>query len=236
MPTAADIVAELKTLGSETTKKTLLRHGAREPFYGVKIGDLKKIQKRVKRDHALALALYDTGIADAQYLAGLIADPPRMTKAQLQKWVKTAAWSMVCDYTVAWVAAESPFGAELARGWIDSKKEGIAVSGWNTWSSIVSITPDEDLDLDELVGLLERVQKEIHTAPNRVRYVMNGFVIAVGCYVPELTAKAKAVAKAIGPVEVDMGDTACQVPAALDYIAKVEKAGRVGRKRATAMC
>jgi hypothetical protein len=65
---------------------------------------------------------------------------------------------------------------------------------------------------------------------------MNGFVIAVGCFVPELTARAKAVAKTVGRVEVDMGDTSCKVPAALEYIAKVEKAGRVGRKRATAMC
>ena len=56
MPTAADIVAELKTLGRESIKKVLLKHGAREPFYGVKVEDLKKIQKRVKRDHALALA------------------------------------------------------------------------------------------------------------------------------------------------------------------------------------
>jgi 3-methyladenine DNA glycosylase AlkD len=236
MPTAADIVAELKTLGSESTKKTLLRHGAREPFYGVKVEDLKKIQKRVRRDHALALALYDTGIADAQYLAGLIADPPQMTKAQLQKWAKTAAWGMVGEYTIPWVASESRFGAVLARAWIDSKAEAIAASGWNTWSSLVSITPDEDLDLGELVGLLDRVQKEIRTAPNRVRYVMNGFVIAVGCFVPELTARAKAVAKAIGVVAVDMGDTACKVPAALEYIAKVEKMGRVGRKRKTARC
>jgi 3-methyladenine DNA glycosylase AlkD len=236
MPTAADIVAELKSLGSESIKKIFLRHGAKEPFYGVKVGDLKKIQKRIKRDHALALELYDTGIGDAQYLAGLIADPPQMTRAQLQKWVKTAAWGMVGEYTVPWVASESRFGAELARTWIDSKKEDITVSGWATWSSLVSITPDEELDLDELVGLLDRVEKAIHAAPDRVRYVMNGFVIAVGCFVPELTARAKAVAKAVGPVEVDMGDTSCKVPAALEYIAKVEKAGRVGRKRATAMC
>lgn len=236
MPTAADIVAELKALGNESAKKMYMRHGAREPFYAVKIEDLKKIQKRVKTDHALALALYDTGIGDAQYLAGLIADPPKMTKAQLRKWARTASWGMVGEYTVAWVAAESRFGAELARDWIDSKTEELAASGWATWSSLVGIKPDEELDLDELAGLLERVRGEIHSAPNRVRYLMNGFVIAVGSYVPALTARAKAVAKAIGKVEVDMGGTACKVPAALDYIAKVEKAGRVGKKRATAMC
>lgn len=236
MPTAAEIVAELQKLGSESIKKVLLKHGAREPFFGVKVEDLKKIQKRVKKDHALALALFDTGISDAQYLAGLIADPPQMTRAQLQKWAKTASWGMVSEYTVPWVAAESRFGPELARAWIDSKKEDIAAAGWSTWSSVVAIKPDEELDRAELEKLLNRVQAEIHAAPNRVRYVMNGFVIAVGSYVPALTAKAKAVAKAVGPVEVDMGGTACKVPDAGAYIAKVEGAGRVGRKRKTAMC
>jgi 3-methyladenine DNA glycosylase AlkD len=236
MPTATEIVAELKKLGSESIKKILFKHGAKEPFFGVKVEDMKKIQKRVKTDHALALALFDTGIGDAQYLAGLIADPPQMTKAQLQKWAKTATWGMVGEYTVPWVASESRFGAELAREWIDSRKEPIAASGWSTWGSLVGIKPDEELDLDELVVLLDRVQKGIHKAPNRVRYTMNGFMIAVGSFVPTLSPKAKAVAKAIGVVEVDMGGTSCQVPDAVTYIEKVEKSGRAGRKRKSARC
>jgi hypothetical protein len=65
---------------------------------------------------------------------------------------------------------------------------------------------------------------------------MNGFVIAVGGAVVPLTARAKAVAKAIGKVEVDMGGTACTVPDAARYIAKIESMGRLGRKRKTAMC
>jgi hypothetical protein len=40
----------------------------------------------------------------------------------------------------------------------------------------------------------------------------------------------------VGKVSVDMGDTACKVPNAVEYIAKVAKAGRVGRKRSTALC
>src|SRR5438874_5072948 len=166
MPTAAEIVAELQKLGSEGTKKVLLKHGAREPFFGVKVEDLKKIQKRVKKDHALALALFDTGIGDAQYLAGLIADPPKMTRAQLQKWARTASWGMIGEYTVPWVASESPVGAELAREWIDSKKEPIAATGWSTWVSLVAIKPDEELDRPEIEKLLNRVQAEIHAAPN----------------------------------------------------------------------
>jgi 3-methyladenine DNA glycosylase AlkD len=234
--TADDVLTELSKMGRDTYRRIFLNHGAPDSILGVKVEDMKKIQKRVKKDHALALDLYDSGIPDAQYLAGLIADPPKMTKPQLQKWAKTASWGMVGEYTVAWVAAESRFGAELAREWIDSKKESIAVSGWATFSSLVGIKPDAELELADLERLLNRVQKEIHAAPNRVRYVMNGFVIAVGCYVPALAPKAKAVAKAIGEVEVDMGETACKVPDALEYIAKVEKAGRQGKKRKSAMC
>jgi hypothetical protein len=61
-------------------------------------------------------------------------------------------------------------------------------------------------------------------------------VIAVGAYVKPLSAKAKRAAKAIGVVSVDMGDTACKVPLATEYIAKIEAAGRVGKKRKTAKC
>lgn len=234
--TADEVLAELKALGTEQTKKTFLRHGAKEPFFGVKIGDLKTIQKRVKKNHALALALYDSGVSDAMYLAALVAEPQKMTKPQLQKWAKQAYWYMLSQYPVAWVAAESRFARELAVEWMASKKEQIALAGWSTYASYVTITPDEDLNLDEIVGLLEKVQATIHGEGNRVKYVMNGFVIAVGGCVPALNAKAKAVAKAIGKVEVDMGDTACKVPLAQDYIAKVERAGKLGAKRKSAMC
>src|SRR5581483_12158898 len=166
--------------------KVWTNHGAREPFYGVKIGDMKKIQKQVKKDHRLALELYDTGIADAMYFAGLIADDPQMTKKDLQRWVKEATWSMLSEYTVPWVAAGSPHGHELAVEWIESKKEHVAAAGWATLSSLASVTDDDDLDLDELAGLLERVKKTIHKQPNRERHAMNCFVIAVGSYVAPL--------------------------------------------------
>jgi 3-methyladenine DNA glycosylase AlkD len=234
--TAQQVLAELKALGTEQTRKTFLRHGAKEPFYGVRIGDMKPIQKRIKADHELALALYDTGVGDAQYLAGLIAEPKKMTKAQLKKWAKTSAWRMVSEYTVAWVAGESGHGAGLAREWIASKDEELAAVGWNTYAGVVALTPDEDLDLDELAGLLDRIEKTIHTAPDRVKYTMNGFVIAVGGYVAPLTARAKAVATAVGKVTVDMGDTDCKVPDAAAYIGKMEAAGKVGAKRKMLRC
>ncbi len=72
--TTEEIMVELHRYGSEQTKKVLIKHGAREPFFGVKVQDLKKIVKKVKKNHALALELYATGNSDAMYLAGLITD------------------------------------------------------------------------------------------------------------------------------------------------------------------
>jgi 3-methyladenine DNA glycosylase AlkD len=233
--TANDIVAELKKLGNAQTKKTWMRHGAKEPCFGVKIGDMKKIQKRVKMDYQLALDLYDTGIADAMYLAGLIADDAKMTRKDLQKWVEGASWGAVAEYTVPWVASGSPHGRDVALKWMDSKDEAIASAGWQTYSSLVAIKEDADLDLAEIKSLLRRVAKSIHQQPNNVKYVMNGFVIAVGCYVKPLHKLAVDTANSIGKVAVELvGD--CKIPFAPDYIKKVEGRRAIGMKRKSAKC
>lgn len=234
--TKEEILTQLKALGSEQTKKVLTKHGAREPFFGVKITDLKPIVKKIKKNHDLSLELYATGISDAMYLAGLIADEEKMTEAILQKWAHEAYWYLLSEYTVAWIAAESKFGWKLAMEWIESDKENLASCGWSTLASLVAIKPDNELNIFRLGQLLDRVAKHIHQAQNRVRYTMNGFVIATGSMVTELTEKAMEVAAKIGKVNVNMGDTACKVPLASDYIQKVIKMGRVGKKKKKARC
>jgi 3-methyladenine DNA glycosylase AlkD len=234
--TAADIVAELKPLGKESYKKVLLKHGIREPVLGVSIEQLKKIQTRVKKDYQLALDLYDTGIYDAMYLAGLIADDAKMTKKDLQRWVENATCEALCGYTVPWVAAEGRFGWELAQKWIDAKKPSIAAAGWATLVSLVAVKDDAELDLPELKRLLARAEKSIQSAPSGVRYAMNMFVIAVGTYVKPLGDLALKTAEKIGRVTVDVGEAACKVPFAPDYIRKVRQRGAIGKKRKTAKC
>jgi len=234
--TAQEIVEQLRPLGRDSYKKVLLNHGVKEPFFGVKIEDLKKIQKRIKKDYRLALDLYDTGIYDAMYLAGLIADDAKMTRKDLLHWVDKANCAMLSEYTVPWVAAESNHGRALALEWIESDKESVAAAGWATLSSLAAIKDDAAIDLAEWKHLLERVRKTIHQQPNRVRYVMNSFVIAVGSYVPALTKLAIETGKKIGRLTVDMGGTACKVPYAPEYIEKVQKRGTIGKKRKTAKC
>lgn len=234
--TTQEILKQLKEFGNEQTKKIFMRHGAREPFYGVKVQDLKTIQNKTGKNNELALELFDTGNSDAMYLAALISEPKKMSEEQLQKWAEDAYWYMLSEYPVAWTAAESNYGWELGLKWIESEKENIASSGWSTLSFFFAITKDKEIDLVKIEELLEFVAKNIHSSKNRVRYTMNGFVISVGSYIKPLHKKSKEIAAQIGKVSVEMGGTSCKVPLATECIEKVKTQFKVGIKRKTSFC
>jgi 3-methyladenine DNA glycosylase AlkD len=232
--TTKEILQQLKEMGSETTKNTLIKHGAKEPFYGVKVEDLKKIQKKIKINTLLALELYDTGVSDAMYLAGLIANGSEMTAKQIDEWAEKAPWQMISEYTVPWVTAEHPDAWKIGLKWIDDSREHIASSGWSTLAAVVSMTASPDFET--IKKLLKKVEKSIHQAPNRVRYTMNGFIINVGAYVPELSEDAIKTGSAIGKIFVDMGGTACKVPYSPEYIEKAVAKGSLNKKKKTVKC
>lgn len=231
-----EVMSTLESLGNDQTVKTFRNHGANGPMFGVKISDLKQIIKKVKGNQELAMQLWDTGNSDAMYMAGLLADGSKMTKKQLDRWAKTAWWYMLSEYSVPFVASEHDDAFAIARKWMTSKKENVASSGWSTYAAAIAVRPDDALDTDEIKELLSEVEARVHEAPNRVRGAMNNFVIAVGTYVKPLLRNAKSTAKRIGKVDVNVGNTSCKVPLATEYIAKVESAGRVGKKRKTAKC
>ena len=233
--TATEVVAMLTSMGNEGTARVLRNHGAHEPCLGVKIGDMKPLQKQLKKNYSLSLELYDTGIYDAMYLAGLIAEPERMTKKDLTRWVKAAS-KPIAAYVVGPTAAGSPIGWTQALDWIKSKKEIENIAGWATLSAVASIRSDSELDLDEYERLLDEVEHTIHAAKDAVRHQMNSFVISVGSYISSLTESAIEAGQRIGVLQVNMGDTDCQVPFAPDYIQKVKTRGRIGKKRSSAMC
>ena len=234
--TTEQVMKELEKKGSESIRKIFKNHGNNGAMYGVKVADLKVIQKKVKKDHELAMGLFATGNYDAMYLAGLIADESKMSKKDIQQWAERSHSKGISEYTVAWVAAESEYGWELGTKWIDSPKENVASAGWNTLSGVIAMKPDNELDIALIKKLLQRVVKEIHSAPNRVRYTMNGFVIGAGAYIKELTKEAIEISKKIGDVYVDMEGTACKVPSAVDYIKKIEARGSIGKKKKTVKC
>lgn len=231
-----EVMTYLEKMGTEQIRQIFLNHGGPENMFGVKIGDLKPIQKKVKVNHELAQQLFDTGNSDAQYLAGLIADPKKFTKKEFEHWADNASWHMITVYVLAWNLAESSLCEEICREWIDSKIENRQECAWAAMGAYLGIVNNSDIHLDFQKVLLKRVEKEIHHAPNQVKYWMNSYVIALGAAFPEMTEICKQVGDRIGKVDVYMGKTSCKVPGIRPYLENIESKNRIGKKKKTAKC
>ena len=142
-----------------------------------------------------------------------------MTKRDLQRWAEKAC-EPLSGCIVPWVAAGSPHAREIALEWIESGKDLIAAAGWATLSGLVALKEDADLDLAELKRLLQRVQQKMHTAPDKVRYAMNGFVIAVAWARSQLLRSARRNIHSIPWTIARLPDDRCAVsPHHVDSIA-----------------
>lgn len=231
-----EVMEYLESKGSEQSRKIYSRHGAPENHFGVKVADMKPIEKKERKNQALAQELYATGNGDAQYLAGLIADPAEFSADELAQWAKDATWYMVSEYAVAWNLAEHPDCPTIAAEWIHSDDPELQVVGWAGYSSFLLTKKSEGHDVNLVKALLEKVESDIQQAANRVRYTMNGFVIAAGGAYSELTEACKAMGDRIGEVKVDLGSTACKVPSIRPYIENMESRDRIGKKKPKAKC
>lgn len=222
--TVNEMLDELKSLGSEQTRKTYKRHGVKGDMFGVSYASLGKIKKRIKVDHELAEQLWATGNHDARIVATMIADPNQFTDKLIESWAKD-----VDGYVIGDAFSKLIGGTALARKkmekWTKSKQEWVAATGWQLMSFIA--INDPDLADDYFDDYLSFIESGIHDSKNRVRYAMNGALIAIGLRNPGLEKRALAVAKKIGVVTVDHGETGCKTPDAAEYIQKAK-----GRRKA----
>ncbi|MBL8767809.1 MAG: DNA alkylation repair protein [Planctomycetes bacterium] len=215
--TLAQAMRELEAAGSPKTRQTYARHGAEEPMFGVAFGTLFKMQKRVRVDHDLALALWDTGNFDARCFAMKIADPARITPETLDRWAREHRMRGVNLY-VASLASESPHGGKKLREWLASSDPALRAMGW-CLAGVMSAR-DESIPDAWFMDRLEQMEKTIHSVTDAERSAMNGALIQIGCRNQALRKAAIATSKRIGKVQVDHGDTACKTPDATPYIEK----------------
>jgi 3-methyladenine DNA glycosylase AlkD len=215
-----DIKAALKQLesaGTDQNRKVYARHGVTEPMFGVSFAAMGKLKKAIKIDHALARLLWATGNHDARVLATMIADANTMTEAELEAWVGELDNYVLTD-AFSKLAAQSPFARKKMQQWTRKPDEWMSTAGWNL---LALLAMDKTQSDDLLDGYIKRIEAEIHEAPNRTRYAMNGALIGIGSRGGTLTQKAIAAAKRIGTVEVDHGETGCETPDAAPYIQKM---------------
>jgi 3-methyladenine DNA glycosylase AlkD len=208
---------ELKRHGTAQNRKVYRRHGVGENMYGVSLADLRTLAKQIKIDQPLAVQLWATGNHDAQVLATLIADPDQFDAKLLDAWAKDLSNYVITDEFVG-LTVRTRYRQKKAEKWHTAQGEWIGRAGWHLIAQLAlhdTALPDAYFE-----GYLSEIAASIHARKNRVRDAMNNALIAIGVRDVNLQEKALEVAKTIGPVEVDHGETNCRTPDAAAYILK----------------
>lgn len=192
--TVNEILAQLKSLGEEARRAYNTKAGAPENQFGVKLGDIRAIAKRIKSDHELALRLWDTGNVEAQLLATPIMKPKSFSADEVDKLTRSTTCSQVADWLNAYVVPEHPEKEALRQKWMVAKDRWAARAGWNLTASRVN-KGTHDFDLP---ALLDRIEKEMPNAKPEVQWTMNNTLAAIGIHHPELRKRAIAIGEKIG--------------------------------------
>jgi 3-methyladenine DNA glycosylase AlkD len=214
--TFREVMKALDSAGTAQNRKVYSRHGVRGEMYGVSYATLGKLRKKIGTDHALAEQLWATGNHDARILATMVANADVVSSAQLDAWVKDLDNYVLAD-AFAGLVARSPHAAAKSGKWRKSRDEWTGQVGWNVTSHL---TRTGDVSPAEGEKLLAAIETGIPRAKNRVRHSMNGALISIGLMGGSLFTKATAVARRIGKVEVDHGETSCKTPDAVAYLAR----------------
>ncbi len=220
MTTYDEAMAALEAAGTEQTRRTYIRHGAPEPLFGVKFGDLRPLAKRIGTDHALARALWASGNSDARLLACMVADPAAVSDAELDAWLEDIETYFLVDIFVAELASKAPGRQARAERWIASDRDRTAQAGWDLMNVVAM--GDEDVPDDYLEAQLDLIGERIGGYGNWTRRAASNTITGIGLRNDRLEAAARQTAAAMGPVEFDPGQTSCVMPDPIAYLEKTK--------------
>lgn len=173
--TLKEALKQLTALGSEKVRAQNARSGAGDNQFGVSLGEIRALAKKIKTDQALALALGDTGNVDAQFLAALLIEPKKLAAAELDRLVRSIAFVRVADWLNSYVVAKHPEKEQLRAVWMTDDDRWAARSGWHLTAERVAKDPD-GLDLP---ALLDRIEAELADAVPEVPWTMNNTLAAI---------------------------------------------------------
>jgi 3-methyladenine DNA glycosylase AlkD len=213
------ILKDLKALGDPKAVAVWKKVGMNtDKYFGVNLTKLKTYAKKHRKNHELALELWDSGYHDARLLATLLEETKKTTEAQIEKWVADCDFWDLNNKLCSEVVVNTPFAQKKIDSWLKSKTEMVRRAGYMT---VVGLAKgDENLPDSFFEPYLAKVEKEIGKETNWVREAMNYLLIYVGSRNKELGKISLKIAEKIGKVEIDYGESSCQAPDAIAYIKK----------------
>lgn len=196
--TCAAVVARLEALGSEHNRQGQARFGIRPARgLGVSIANLRLLARGIRRDHALALSLWETGIHEARILASMVADPARVTPADMDSWAKAFdSWDIVDQFcqNLFW---RLPFAYGKAAGYCARPEEYVKRTGFSLIASLArhDRSPGSTAALTECLGYVTSYGDDDR---NYVRKAVSWALRQTGKARPELKDLAIAAARSLG--------------------------------------
>lgn len=188
-------LARLEALGNERMRAQNAKRGVgNRPQYGALLGDIRKLAAEIKTDHALALALWGTGIVDARLLAILLMKPRSLSADDVDRIVREADFYQVADWLNSYVVPKHPDKEALRVRWMAADDPWAARAGWGLTSQRIDKAPD-GLDLP---ALLDRIESEMPGAAPEVQWTMNYCLAGIGIHHPPLRDRAIALGEAMG--------------------------------------
>lgn len=190
-----EILAQLKALGDPARHAHNERAGAPVNQFGVKLGDIRTLAKKLKTNHELALELWGTGNVEAQLVATLVMKAKVLTPDQLDMLTRSTTCAQVADWLNAYVVAQHPGKDALREKWMTAKDKWAARAGWNLTASRINKGAADDLNLP---ALLDRIEKEMPKAAPEVQWTMNNTLAAIGIQHAHLRKRAVAIGEKVG--------------------------------------
>lgn len=166
---------------------------------GTSVPEMRQIARELKRDHSLALALWDTGVPEAMMVASMIDDPQELTEAQMDDWVQDfMAWD-VCDQVCSNLFDRSPLAWKKVSEWAGRdeefvKRAAFALIAYLAWHDKTS--PD-----DKFIALLPLIQQAATDERNFVKKAVNWALRGVGKRNRVLNAAAIEMAQQIAQMD-----------------------------------
>lgn len=150
------ILKQLKAAGTEKKRASAIRVGIpMDKAYGVSVGAVRAIGKTLKGQHALATPLWKTGVHEARLLAIFVADPERMNRTAIQRWLDDVVSWDLCDHLCGDLASRRADAAVLIRRWIKSPKLYVKRAAFALIAALAVRGKDIDDDLfAEFAGLV----------------------------------------------------------------------------------
>ena len=215
--TVNEALKELKALGDEKIRAQHKKNGADDNLFGVKMGDIRTVAKRIKTDHALALKLWETGNLDARLLATLVMKPSQLSEKELDGMVRSASFAWLSEWLNSYVVKQHPQKESLRESWMKDDDPWAARAGWNLTAERVSKNP-EGLDLK---GLLDRIEAEMGAADPATQWTMNSTLAGIGIHHPKLRKRALAIGEKLGVFRDYPVSKGCTSPFAPIWIAEM---------------